>query len=346
MSWLDNVVIGPPGPAGPAGPTGPTGATGEPAYTFVSAPFVQPNVLGFATIDVISSLWMATGAYLFIDTGGTYQVTSIVSSTQIVAMLVDAIAAPASTVAGGVLVSPSGVPGAGGGGVVRPYPTDADDLHVWALDETSGTSFANSGASSLALTGSGSLLVGTTGIWAPSVSTYASSAAYLSSGNTTDVPGTGAITASVWVYHLASSNSFAFCKFAAPPPAFSSPYGGFLITRNLNTTYFWIAYGPSSYQQLTPSPSLGPDLQDRAWNHLGLTYDGTTFSAYINGDLVNTAALSGTLTFPSNGPYVIGSDRSGTASSVQAKFADARVATVARPASWFREVYQRGLYGV
>lgn len=116
MSWLDNVVVGPPGPAGPAGPTGPTGATGEPAYTFVSAPFVQPTVLGFATIDVVSALWMATGAYLFIDTGGTYQVISIASSTQIVAMLVDAIAAPASTVAGGVLVSPSGVPGGGGGG--------------------------------------------------------------------------------------------------------------------------------------------------------------------------------------------------------------------------------------
>lgn len=116
MSWLDNVAVGPPGPAGPAGPTGPAGATGEAAYTATTAPFTQPTVLGTVTIDVVSSLWMGAGAYLFLENGGTYQVTSITSSTQIVATLVDAIAAPGALVPGSVLVSPSGVPGGGGGG--------------------------------------------------------------------------------------------------------------------------------------------------------------------------------------------------------------------------------------
>jgi hypothetical protein len=138
MSWLDNVAVGPPGPAGPAGPAGATGQAGEPAYTFVSAPFVQPAVLGSVTIDVGSSLWMAADAYLFVATAGTYQVISIASGTQIVAMLVDAIAAPGATIAGGVVVSPSGVPGAGGGGGGG-FSSGLDSARPDALLVTAGT---------------------------------------------------------------------------------------------------------------------------------------------------------------------------------------------------------------
>lgn len=240
---------------------------------------------------------------------------------------------------------PIGPTGPAGSGLARPYPTDLDDLHVWALDEAYGAaSFANSGSSSLVLSPSGTLRAGSAGIYSDALSLYPNTNAYAASANTTDVPGTGSVTASIWVYLVSSSNSCIFAKFARPSPDWTSPYVGWLISRNSGVTQFAITVA-GSYNSIPASSSYAPDMVANQWNHVGLSFDGSTLNAYVNGNLVNTAAIAGSVDYTSNGPYAVGSDRSVVFDSVRAIYADARVASVARTAAWFDAAFKRGLYG-
>jgi hypothetical protein len=231
----------------------------------------------------------------------------------------------------------------GVGGLVRPYPIDSSDLHAWKLDESNGaSSFVNSGTSSLILSPHGTVRAGNAGIWSKSVSLYDTSS-YLFSVATTDQPLATSITASIWIYYISSSNSFAFSKMAQPIN-WDNPYASWMILVN-GSTYFAITTANDGWIAMPSSSGFAPDMVVNTWNHVGLTYDGSLLSGYINGNLVKTQSLSGNIVYATNGPYIVGSDGRGSAPSVRAFYADARVTGIVRPESWFSSVYQRGLYG-
>lgn len=330
MSWLDNVAVGPAGPAGPAGPTGPAGATGEAAYTATTAPFTQPTVLGTVTIDVVSSLWMGAGAYLFLENGGTYQVTSIVSSTQIVAMLVDAIAAPGALVPGSVLVSPSGVPGGGGGGGAGPAPAiDANHLYVYACDDALGTTIVNTGANP-----SGNLTVNSgTPIFQSGRISRAGSSILLpatansdrASNTSVSVSGTGlTLEAFVSVIDIPYPFGTMLCVYTGA--------GASAIINTHSSTGFYAQVENGSlnntFGTTVPINYLLP-------TYVAMTWDFSTIKLYVNGFL--RASTGCTVTPPTWDRVMLGNYGPSPATAFKGNIMQARVSNVARSASFIMD---------
>lgn len=326
MSWLDNVAVGPPGPAGPAGPIG---NTGEPAYTFVTAPFTQPSVFGFATIDVGSSLWMAADAYLFVATAGTYQVISIASGTQIVAMLVDAVAAPGATIAGGVVVSPSGVPGAGGGGAGPAPAIDANHLYVYACDDATGTTILNTGANP-----SGDLTVNSgTPIFQSgrlsragrSIILPATANSDRASNTSVSVSGAGlTLEAFVSVIDVPYTFGVMLCVYTA------GGANAFINTHSSNGFYAQVENGGSNntFGTTVPINYLLP-------TYVAMTWDYSTIKLYVNGFL--RASTGCTVTPPTWDRVMLGNYGPTPVSAFKGNIMQARVSNVARSASFIMD---------
>lgn len=91
-------------------PSGGGGNDGVSAYTTTTAEFDQPAENTTVGVTVADLTWMAIGQYLFIENGGTYQVTSFNPDPHIVTLtLIDGI--PESEGAGiGAKVTPTGKP--------------------------------------------------------------------------------------------------------------------------------------------------------------------------------------------------------------------------------------------
>ncbi len=103
------------GPTGPVGATGPAGAS---AYTTTNGSFTQPSANGTVAITVLDTSWMSVGGLIFIETGGTYEVTSIGGPTSVTIKWLgyDGTVGAGGTVATGKKVMASGVRGATGAG--------------------------------------------------------------------------------------------------------------------------------------------------------------------------------------------------------------------------------------
>lgn len=77
----DQATVNVPGPTGDAGTNGTNGIN---AFTFLTASFEQPAALANVTADVESSEWITVGQPVFVETGGTYEVISKPSATEVV----------------------------------------------------------------------------------------------------------------------------------------------------------------------------------------------------------------------------------------------------------------------
>jgi hypothetical protein len=88
------------------------------------------------------------------------------------------------------------------------------------------------------------------------------------------------------------------------------------------------------------------------WIHIGFAYNGSSLVAYVNGVPLSTVnnSISGNVTWssvaPGSGPWFVGSHYAIAAVSSRecaiGMVQDIRLATVARPESWWREVYSKG----
>jgi len=109
-----NAEVSPSGQTGPAGPAGSALA----AYDALTASFTVPASGSAVTISISNTGWLAVGQYIFIATAGQYQVASggILSPTtaSITNLGSTGNAAPATVIASGSRVTPSGPPGAAG----------------------------------------------------------------------------------------------------------------------------------------------------------------------------------------------------------------------------------------
>lgn len=83
------------------------------------------------------------------------------------------------------------------------------------------------------------------------------------------------------------------------------------------------------------------------WSHIGITYDGTTLNAYINGNLVGQATSTSppsNINYGGHGPWFFGTVPAGSGDPQEPAFSlcDFRIANVVRPQSYFQNVYRLG----
>ena len=110
-------VTGATGPTGPAGVQGVTGVTGAPGINAYSESngFTQPQVGTTIALQVPSGYWMQVGQYVFIPSGGYYQVASGAAPTFSLQNLgYSGINLPVGSTIGTAFVSPGGVAGTTG----------------------------------------------------------------------------------------------------------------------------------------------------------------------------------------------------------------------------------------
>lgn len=85
------------------------------------------------------------------------------------------------------------------------------------------------------------------------------------------------------------------------------------------------------------------------WSHIGLTYDGTTILAYINGNNVASATASpgGNVYYSGTpGPWFIGAIPSGSGNPEEGQYGmcDVRIANVVRNRAYFQNIYQNAMF--
>lgn len=95
------------------------------------------------------------------------------------------------------------------------------------------------------------------------------------------------------------------------------------------------------------SPTIPPEytIPLNTWVHTGLTYDGTTQRAYINGVLVGSSSASGLINYGGHGPWFLGAIPSGSGNPEEcaSSVCDVRIANVVRPQSYFQNIYRQGI---
>lgn len=93
------------------------GKPGNPAYTNTTASFTQPSVSASVTVAVPFHDFLEVGQYVYVATGGAYQVFSFPDATHINLVNTGASgnASPGDAIASGSLVTASGPPGSAGG---------------------------------------------------------------------------------------------------------------------------------------------------------------------------------------------------------------------------------------
>lgn len=94
----------------------------------------------------------------------------------------------------------------------------------------------------------------------------------------------------------------------------------------------------------TPTPFVLPVGR---WSHLGGTWDGSNLKMYINGVLVASTVYSGTIdygTAGNRGQWYVGAIPGGPANQAASIITqDIRIANVARPQSYFANIYYNGI---
>ena len=226
--------------------------------------------------------------------------------------------------------------------------SDNDDQLVYTLDETAAP-FANSAAMGpvLPLSVVNTVTVNQAGAYPNSrgVRTSGNGNSYLDSGNTALAEYPSPISMSCWVLPI-GWNGWApfFCKeYWAQPHSWDSPY--FTMALSFDDHYnggWYVNLGVGAGVRLLvrsdiTNASGSNRLNQYWWNHVGFTYDGSYIRLYQNGRLVNCQPETRAIDWGTHGAWRIGGDLADA--SCNCFLDDCRFAAVARPASWFAQVW-------
>lgn len=248
---------------------------------------------------------------------------------------------------------------------------DNSDVVVWKLDEAT-TPFVNSSTSPSAISHANSdltTLSGTILLQQPSLFAASGTNSCIQLiGNNSGSPRnfiSGAnnynpqppITISCWYYQRAYDTTgftqHGVTKQSALNTWSGSSFGSIDLAQNRRYAsqsnqydfYFNTGFGLSGADVVTPVDFTIPL---NTWCHIGMTYDGTTAFAYINGNSLGsvTASPTGNIVYGGTpGPWFIGAIPSGSGNPEEGQFGmcDVRIANVIRPQSYFQNIYQNGM---
>jgi hypothetical protein len=152
------------------------------------------------------------------------------------------------------------------------------------------------------------------------------------------------ITVSCWIrvsrFVSDGTDGKIISKLSDPWPTMASPYLACRLTF-LSTERLQFTVRSGGTNRIANAPNKGA-IQLYEWCHVGGTHDGAAVNLYINGKLAATTAAVGVLQWVNNGPWFIGPYPGSTGECCYMAMHDLRIANVARPLSWFQEVYQKG----
>ena len=231
---------------------------------------------------------------------------------------------------------------------------DDNDIVVWRLDE-SGVPFVNSSTSPSAPSGAVSNLTtlsGTMQLQQPSIfaatgtntcivfnATNSGSPRNFISGANNFEPAVP-FTVSCWIYLRTYNNSgFVQHLFNKQQTAgvWSGGTFGAITMQNQSTGSSTYAISIAGLTQTVGFWTMPLHM----WCHVGVTYDGATCCNYLNGNLVQQWAATGAVNWAGHGPWFFGAIPSGSGNPEESAVAvsDVRVANVARPQSYFQNIY-------
>jgi hypothetical protein len=156
------------------------------------------------------------------------------------------------------------------------------------------------------------------------------------------------ITVDQWIlpYAFGVPGSFILKEFS--PTAWVSPWVSLHCYQNSSVPGSWavkITVGTTGYTLTVGASTVLAfgRLRLGVWNHIGVSFDGTTLRAYVNGVFAASMPVAGVLGYGAGGGYwVIGSVRNtiGGLETPNAAIARTRISQIARPDSYFHDSYQ------
>jgi hypothetical protein len=233
---------------------------------------------------------------------------------------------------------------------------DNNHIHAWELIETSGSTFADTGSSTtkvnMTIANTANLQLNSQGIFgacpvwglqASGTSGNASASALVSSF--TDLP-TTTMTFESWVSQAQISGGGAVfavsCDFTN---AINFQFG---INTTAADNYYITFRTANNFGNGTTgtTSAIGSATHNvSSWVYLAVTYDGSNFRYYVNGDLLNTQAATGAIQWANtNGPaptIYIGSQNTGN--NFFGKISRVRLSNIVRTQSYLQGVYKQAM---
>jgi len=229
---------------------------------------------------------------------------------------------------------------------------DSNDVFVWALDDGPGTHVNTGTFGSVGNWADyGNPISNTQGIVGRALYVPGSfvSPNHDGAGGANDVIVTPTLTLSGWVFVRRSPNFFAelFNKQYFLN-GWSSPFLTFGIQMDNTSDGQWHFYITLNGTLQSVSSGSNNVIAPGRWYHIGGTWDGATLIAYMNGSVVASSAFSGTIDYGTAGNrgqwYAGAIPGSATVQGAPALIQDIRVANIARPQSYFANIYYNGVH--
>ncbi len=326
---------GPAGSPGPRGPASPTGPVGPPGPTGIQGPQGIQGPLGpFGPQGSPGP----TGSI------GPRGVTGPQGSTGPQGATGPGYTGPTGP------VGPQGPTGPAGYATSRVTSLDNNHIHAWELTELSGSTFFDTGVSTqkvhMTIANTANLRLGVPGLVGPCpmfgltatpnlVTSYAD--CLISSFN--DLPSTN-FTVEAWVCQSTPTTANGQFIFAVD---------------NVNGLNLFL-YASSSNQYITAFRTANtfnggvaavippPNSSIGIWNYIAITYDGSNFRTYINGDLVSLAAAAGAMQWAyttDQPPKMIIGVQGNLTNPMFGRISRVRISNIVRTQAYIQSVYKQ-----
>ena len=230
---------------------------------------------------------------------------------------------------------PTGPTGPTGPGGIRQTPIDANTVAQWKLvDAVGAASIAETNGAYPLNTIVGPPTFYRRGPFEASMQTY--DGKYVRGASALEPPG-NSISLDCWIYTIGNGgpSQYIFTK------GYDNAWGTHQDSIDLSLS----SNGLIAYTVIdlgTSQPYAQTAITWNVWHHLGMSYDGTTLSLYLDGELASSGHYPGSIDWGTHQDWVLGCNHLPLLRDewYDGQIADARVSNIARPASYFRNIWE------